>query len=72
MTLEEKIATGHDPAVKAQFQSIRKALESARPDLLGDLEALVDQHERQTREIFGLKSTARHERERAYNKRFGR
>lgn len=71
-TLEEKIAAGHDPAVKSSLQVIRAYLEDTRPDLIGELEKIVDIHEKSTRELYGLKSRVRNAERDAYMKRFGK
>lgn len=72
MSLEEKIATGHDPAVKSSFQKIRKALEENRPDLIKELEKIVEIHEKATRELYGMRTRVINAERDAYVKRFGK
>lgn len=54
--LEEKIAAGHDPVVIEHFQKIRECLQEEHPDLIPDLVAIVDQHERIQRRMYGLEA----------------
>lgn len=53
--LEEKIAAGHDPVVIEPFQRIRECLQQEHPDLIPDFVKIVDRHEKQTREVYGLR-----------------